>query len=98
MQWRVTLRLRPGLARLEQDVALYNPSDTRHRFYWWTNAGVRVGDDSRIEYPMRFTASHGFRSVDTWTVNQAGVVLSLVANHTFGPFTEFSPARREPLW
>jgi hypothetical protein len=28
MQWRVALILRPGQARLEQDVALYNPSGT----------------------------------------------------------------------
>ena len=77
MQWRVALTAAPGQrARCEQDVALYNRSDTRHRFYWWTNAGVRVWDDSRIEYPMRFTASHGFREVDTWPVNRAGVDLT----------------------
>jgi tetratricopeptide (TPR) repeat protein len=97
MQWRVALTLRPGVARLEQDVALYNPSDTRHRFYWWNNAGVRVWDDSRIEYPMRFTASHGFREVDTWPVNRAGVDLSVVGHHTFGPVSEFSHGSREPF-
>ena len=97
MQWRVALTLRPGLARLEQDVALYNRSDTRHRFYWWNNAGVRVWDDSRIEYPMRFTASHGFRAVDTWPVNQAGVDQTVVGNHTSGPVSEFSHGSREPF-
>ena len=44
-------------------VTLNNRSDVRHRFYWWNNAGVQVWDDSRIQYPMRFTASHGFREV-----------------------------------
>ncbi len=97
MAWRVALTLRPGLARLEQDVALYNRSDTRHRFYWWTNAGVRAWDDTRIEYPMRFTASHGFRDVDTWPVNKAGVDLRVVGNHTFGPVSEFSHGSREPF-
>jgi tetratricopeptide (TPR) repeat protein len=97
MQWRVALTLRPGQARLEQDVALYNPSDTRHRFYWWNNAGVRVWDDSRIEYPQRFTAAHGFRAIDTWPVNQAGVDLTVVGNHKFGPVSEFSHGSREPF-
>jgi tetratricopeptide (TPR) repeat protein len=97
MQWRVALRLRPGQARLQQDVALYNRSDTRHRFYWWTNAGVRVWDDSRIEYPQRFTASHGFREIDTWPVNKAGVDLTVVGNHKFGPVSEFSHGSREPF-
>jgi tetratricopeptide (TPR) repeat protein len=97
MQWRVALTLRPGQARLEQDVALYNRSDTRHRFYWWNNAGVRVWDDSRIEYPQRFTASHGFRAIDTWPVNKAGVDLTVVGNHKFGPVSEFSHGSREPF-
>ncbi|HEU0107007.1 MAG TPA: DUF5107 domain-containing protein [Vicinamibacteria bacterium] len=97
MQWRVALTLRPGQARLEQDVALYNRSDTRHRFYWWNNAGVRVWDDSRIEYPQRFTASHGFREIDTWPVNKAGVDLTGVGNHKFGPVSEFSHGSREPF-
>jgi tetratricopeptide (TPR) repeat protein len=97
MQWRVALTLRPGVARLEQDVDLYNPSDTRHRFYWWNNAGVRVWDDSRIEYPMRFTASHGFREVDTWPVNRAGLDQGVVGNHKFGPVSEFSHGSREPF-
>ena len=60
MQWRVQLTLRPGRSVLEQRTTLYDPSDVRHRFYWWTNAGVEVWDDSRIIYPMRFTAAHGF--------------------------------------
>jgi hypothetical protein len=97
MQWRVALTLHPGQARLEQDVALYNRSDTRHRFYWWNNAGVRVWDDSRIEYPQRFTASHGFREIDTWPVNKAGVDLTVVGNHKFGPVSEFSHGSREPF-
>jgi tetratricopeptide (TPR) repeat protein len=97
MQWRVALTLRPGQARLEQDVALYNRSDTRHRFYWWNNAGVRVWDDSRIEYPQRFTASHGFREIDTWPVNKAGVDLTVVGNHKYGPVSEFSHGSREPF-
>jgi tetratricopeptide (TPR) repeat protein len=95
MQWRVSLTLRPGSSALEQDVALYNPTDVRHRFYWWNNAGVRVWDDSRIEYPMRFTAAHGFKEIDTWPVNQAGVDLSVVGNHTFGPVSQFSHGSRE---
>ena len=52
----------PGSARAGAGRHPLQPAATsRHRFYWWNNAGVRVWDDSRIEYPMRFTASHGFR-------------------------------------
>jgi tetratricopeptide (TPR) repeat protein len=97
MQWRVELTLRPGRAVLEQHTTLYNRSDTRHRFYWWTNAGVEVKDDSRILYPMRFTAAHGFADIDTWPSNSAGVDLSIVGNHTFGPVSRFAHGSREPF-
>jgi tetratricopeptide (TPR) repeat protein len=97
MQWRVELTLRPGRAVLEQHTTLYNRSDVRHRFYWWTNAGVQVQDDSRILYPMRFTAAHGFADIDTWPTSAAGVDLSLVRNHTSGPVSRFAYGSREPF-
>jgi tetratricopeptide (TPR) repeat protein len=96
MQWRVQLTLRPGRAYLEQKTTLYNRSDTRHRFYWWTNAGVQVWDDSRILYPMEFTAAHGFADIDTWPVNSAGIDQSIVGNQKYGPVSRFSYGSREP--
>ncbi len=96
MEWSVQLTLRPGRACLEQKTTLYNRSDTRHRFYWWTNAGVQVWDDSRILYPMEFTAAHGFADIDTWPINSAGVDQSVVGNHKYGPVSRFSYGSREP--
>jgi len=97
MRWRVGLTLRPGRSLLEQSITLENPTAMRHRFYWWSNAGVRVWDDSRIHYPQRFTASHGFRDVDTWPVNSAGVDLTMPGNHVYGPVSLFSHGSREPF-
>ena len=96
MQWRVQLTLRPGQACLEQKTTLYNRSDVRHRFYWWTNAGVQVWDDSRILYPMQFTAGHGFADIDTWPVSSAGTDLSVIANQTSGYVSRFSYGSQEP--
>src|SRR5262249_10320163 len=56
---------------------------------------ARVKDDSRIEYPMRYTAAHGFADVDTWPVDSTGVDLSLVGNHLHGPVSRFSHGSRE---
>jgi hypothetical protein len=97
MQWRVELTLRPGWATLEQTTTLYNRSDERHRFYWWTNAAVEAWDDSQLIYPMEFTASHGFTEIDSWPVNQAGVDLSRPGNHMQGPVSLFSHGSREPF-
>jgi tetratricopeptide (TPR) repeat protein len=97
MQWSVELVLRPRSTVLEQRVTLNNRSDVRHRFYWWNNAGVQVWDDSRIQYPMRFTASHGFREVTPWPVEADGTDLSIIKNQTKGPVSSFVYGSREPF-
>jgi len=97
MEWSVEMLLRPKSTVLEQRVTLYNRSDVRHRFYWWNNAGVEVWDDSRIEYPMRFAASHGFTEVQPWPVDASGRDLSIIHNQTDGPVSLFVEGSREPF-
>ena len=97
MQWRVELRLRPGRSLLEQTTTLYNRSDVRHRFYWWTTASVRAEGDSHILYPMEFSASHHFADVDTWPVDSSGVDLSYPRNHLAGFVSRFVHGSREPF-
>ena len=97
MQWRVELRLRPGRSLLEQTTTLYNRSDVRHRFYWWTTASVRAEGDSHILYPMEFSASHHFADVDTWPVDSSEVDLSYPRNHLAGFVSRFVHGSREPF-
>jgi tetratricopeptide (TPR) repeat protein len=97
MQWGIELVLKPGSTLLEEKVTLYNRSDVRHRYYWWNNAGVQVWDDSRIEYPMRFTASHGFTEVSPWPIDPQGKDLSVVKNQTDGPVSRFMYGSHEPF-
>jgi tetratricopeptide (TPR) repeat protein len=97
MQWSVELVLRPRSTVLEERVTLNNRSDVRHRFYWWNNAGVQVWDDSHIQYPMQFTASHGFKDVEPWPIQKDGVDLSIVKNQTSGPVSLFVHGSREPF-
>jgi tetratricopeptide (TPR) repeat protein len=97
MQWRVELTLRPGRSLLEQTTTLYNRSDVRHRFYWWTTASVRAEGDSHILYPMEFSASHYFADVDTWPVDSSGRDLSHPRNHVAGFVSRFVHGSREPF-
>jgi hypothetical protein len=50
---------------------------------------------ARIVYPMRFTASHGFKEVDTWPVDSSGADLSVIRNQTKGPVSLFAHGSRE---
>jgi tetratricopeptide (TPR) repeat protein len=95
MEWGVELVLRPKSTLLEQRVTLSNRSDVRHRFYWWNNAGVEAWDDSRIVYPMRFAATHGFTEIHPWPVDVDGVDYSILRNHTKGPVSMFTHGSRE---
>jgi tetratricopeptide (TPR) repeat protein len=97
MQWGVELILKPGSTLLEERVTLYNPSDVRHRYYWWNNAGVQVWDDSRIDYPMRFIASHGYTDVYRWPIDAQGKDLSIIKNETDGPVSYFVHGSHEPF-
>jgi tetratricopeptide (TPR) repeat protein len=97
MQWSVELVLQPHSTVLAERVALNNRSDVRHRFYWWNNAGIQVWDDTKIEYPMQFTASHGFTDVEPWPIAADGRDLSIVKNHTKGPVSLFACQSREPF-
>jgi tetratricopeptide (TPR) repeat protein len=97
MTWRVELLLRPGRSLLEQTTTLYNRSDVRHRFYWWTTASVRAEGDSHILYPMELSASHYFADVDTWPVDSSGADLSYPRNHTAGFVSRFVHGSREPF-
>lgn len=97
MQWGVELVLKPGSTLLEERVTLYNRSDVRHRYYWWNNAGVEVWDDSRVEYPMRFVASHGYTDVYHWPIDPKGKDLSLIKNQTDGPVSFFVHGSHEPF-
>ncbi len=101
MEWSVELVLRPGSTVLEQHVRLSNRNDVRQRFYWWSNAGVRVWDDSVIQYPMRYAAEHGFAAIQRWPIDAQGRDLSIIKNQTDGPVSLFVHGSREEfmgLW
>ena len=95
MEWSVELILRSGSTVLEQRVRLSNRGDVRQRFYWWSNAAVRVWDDSHIQYPMRYAAAHGFAEIQKWPVDATGKDLSIIKNQTDGPVSLFVHGSRE---
>lgn len=97
MQWRVELVMKPASTLLEEHVTLYNRSEVRHRYYWWDNAGVQVWDDSRIDYPMRYVATHGYTDVYKWPVGPTSKDLSVIKNHTDGPVSYFVHGSHEPF-
>ncbi|MCU1237494.1 MAG: hypothetical protein JWP63_5461, partial [Candidatus Solibacter sp.] len=48
MRWRVEFALERGWAALRQSVRVDNPTAVRHGYAWWTNATVKLDDDTRV--------------------------------------------------
>jgi hypothetical protein len=80
MRWWVEFTLERGSAALRQSVRVENPTAVRHRYYWWTNAGVTLGTDSRLVLPTRLIAGHGRAQIDRWPVGISGLDRSVPAN------------------
>ena len=80
MRWRVEFILERGSAALRQSVLVENPTAVRHRYSWWTNAGVTLGADTRLVLPTRLIAGHGRAQIDRWPVGISGVDRSAPAN------------------
>jgi tetratricopeptide (TPR) repeat protein len=53
MYSEVLLTLRPGTARLEENVTLFNSTPQPNLYLFWTNAAVKATNDLQYVYPMR---------------------------------------------
>ncbi len=80
MKWLVEIKLYPGKAFIETNIALYNPTSFPHRFYFWSNAAVPAHQEMQFIYPIT-SAYYGATTVK-YPINE-GIDLSWYVNHKF---------------
>lgn len=51
MKWRCEFVLRDGVAALEQNVTLSNPTGVRHPYYWWNSAAIELRPGTQFVVP-----------------------------------------------
>lgn len=67
MYWQIAITLRPGTARLEEGVTLFNSTPLKHLYLFWTNTAVKASQDLQYVYPMRETIDDNpFAIVQSW--------------------------------
>ncbi len=66
MNWKVELRMYPGVASIEQNVKLYNPTKLEQRYYFWTNAAVDYHPNVRLVYPFDWGVNNVSASYVNW--------------------------------
>ncbi|MBR4889069.1 MAG: DUF5107 domain-containing protein [Clostridia bacterium] len=70
MKGMVSIVLRPGEARFETRMRLYNRTALRHSFLWWENAAVPVNEQYQIFFPqdVSYVNFHYLKSHATYPV------------------------------
>ena len=68
MHWEIWLTLRPGQARLEQKVVLFNSTALPQLYWFWANAAVPATHDMQFIYPMREVNPHSHTQIWTYPV------------------------------
>jgi tetratricopeptide (TPR) repeat protein len=63
MHWEVALTLRPGEARLEERVTLFNDTPVTNLYWYWANAAVLATEDMQFIYPMREANPHSHGAI-----------------------------------
>jgi len=74
MHWEVALTLRPGQARLEQQVTLFNPTPLANLYWYWANAAVPATEDMSFDFPMREPDFKRTRAPLTATVGEIWIL------------------------
>ncbi len=67
--------LRPGEARFETRMKLYNRTDVPHSFLWWENAAVPVNEQYQIFFPqdVTYVNFHYLKSRSAYPLTNKGV-------------------------
>jgi len=92
-RWAVRLSLRPERSALDVDVLTMGPLVLPGMMYWWTNAAVEVGPESRFYYFGKYAGDYAPHSWP-WT---DGMDFSWYRNRVFGADMFLMEPRRDYL-
>lgn len=78
--WEARVTLRPGVARLDEEIRLFNPTDLPHPYYFWNNTAFPQRPGTRFLYPMSLAMDHFGTTFYRWPENE-GVDLTRLPNY-----------------
>lgn len=79
-RWTVRVTLRPGRYYLEEDIALFNPTDGIHPYYFWNCTAFPNRPGTRFIFPMSLGTDHHGREFFRWPIHE-GKDLSWLKNY-----------------
>ena len=69
-RWTVRLTLRPGRSYLEEEIAIYNPTDGVHPYYFWNCTAFPNRSGTRFIFPMSLGTDHNAREFFRWPIHE----------------------------
>ncbi len=78
--WEARVTLRPGVARLDEEIRLFNPTDLPHPYYFWNNTAFPQRPGTRFLYPMSLAMDHFGTTFYRWPENE-GLDLTRLPNY-----------------
>lgn len=69
-RWTVRLTLRPGRSYLEEEIAIYNPTDGVHPYYFWNCTAFPNRPGTRFIFPMFLGTDHNAREFFRWPIHE----------------------------
>ncbi|MCE5229449.1 DUF5107 domain-containing protein [bacterium] len=81
LRWQVRVTLHPGLALIDEQIRIFNPTDGVHAYYFWNNTSFPNNDDcTRIIWPATLICDHYGTKFNRWPIDK-GIDMSRLKNY-----------------
>ncbi|MCE5228855.1 DUF5107 domain-containing protein, partial [bacterium] len=82
LRWQVRVTLRPGLAVVDEQIRIANPTDFSRPYYFWNNTSfTNNGDGTRIIWPATLICDHWGTKFTRWPINDEGIDMTWLKNY-----------------
>lgn len=68
--WEVRLTLQPETRALDEQIRLFNPTDSFHPYYFWNNSAFPNTPGTRFVYPMSLGTDHSGTEFFSWPMHE----------------------------
>lgn len=70
IEWQVRITLHPGRAYMDEQILLYNPTDSIQTYYFWNNTAFPEKEGTRFIFPMSLGTDHHGREYFNWPTHE----------------------------
>lgn len=82
LRWQVRVTLRPGVAVLDEQIRIANPTDAVRPYFFWNNTSFpNNGNGTRILWPATLICDHFGTKFTRWPISEEGKDMTWLKNY-----------------